>query len=76
MRKGILLCPACHQGCLGQLRKGAGTGCLINPLTGREAEIRVEPAARSRNVLVVGGGPAGLEAAHHRRQPGTPGFPL
>jgi 2,4-dienoyl-CoA reductase-like NADH-dependent reductase (Old Yellow Enzyme family)/thioredoxin reductase len=62
--EGILLCPACHQGCLGQLRKGAGTGCLINPLTGREAEIRVEPAARSRNVVVVGGGPAGLEAAH------------
>ncbi len=59
----ILLCPACHQGCLGELRKGNGTGCLINPLTGRESEFRIEPAARPREILVVGGGPAGLQAA-------------
>ncbi len=61
--EGILLCPACHQGCLGSLRKGAGTGCLINPLTGRESQLKIEPAPTPRNVLVVGGGPAGLEAA-------------
>lgn len=61
--EGILLCPACHQGCLGQLRKGAGTGCLVNPLTGRESFLSLEPVAKSRDVVVVGGGPAGLEAA-------------
>ena len=33
------------------------------PRAGREAEIRLEPAARPRRVLVAGGGPAGLEAA-------------
>jgi 2,4-dienoyl-CoA reductase-like NADH-dependent reductase (Old Yellow Enzyme family)/thioredoxin reductase len=59
----ILLCPACHQGCLGSLRKGFGTGCLLNPLTGREGEIDIHPAPTPRNVIVVGGGPAGLEAA-------------
>ena len=61
--EGILFCPACHQGCLGSLRKGEGTGCLINPFTGREAELRMEPASEPREVMIVGGGPAGLEAA-------------
>lgn len=61
--EGILLCPACHQGCLGELRRGSGTGCLINPLTGREGGMEIEPASSLRNLIVVGGGPAGLEAA-------------
>lgn len=59
----ILLCAACHQGCLAQLRKGEGTHCIFNPLTGRESEIELTPAERPRRVMVVGGGPAGLEAA-------------
>ena len=59
----ILLCAACHQGCLGELRKGEGTHCLFNPVTGREADVEITPAAQPRRVMVVGGGPAGLEAA-------------
>jgi 2,4-dienoyl-CoA reductase-like NADH-dependent reductase (Old Yellow Enzyme family)/thioredoxin reductase len=59
----ILYCAACHQGCLAELRKGHGTGCLFNPLTGREGEIEVTPASKSRRVMVVGGGPAGLQVA-------------
>jgi NADPH-dependent 2,4-dienoyl-CoA reductase/sulfur reductase-like enzyme len=35
----------------------------VNPRAGREAEIRIEPTARPRRVLIAGGGPAGLEAA-------------
>ena len=61
--EGILFCAACHQGCLAELRKGHGTGCLFNPLTGHEAELEITPASKSRRVMVVGGGPAGLEAA-------------
>lgn len=38
--------------------------CSVNPRMGREAEYFEEkPAAQKKNVLVVGGGPAGLEAA-------------
>jgi len=61
--KSILLCAACHQGCLAELRKGLGVHCVFNPLTGRESEIRITPAPKPRKVTVVGGGPAGLEAA-------------
>jgi 2,4-dienoyl-CoA reductase-like NADH-dependent reductase (Old Yellow Enzyme family)/thioredoxin reductase len=59
----IMLCAACHQGCLAELRVARGTGCVFNPLTGREATVQVNPATAPRQVLVVGGGPAGLEAA-------------
>ncbi len=61
--EAILLCAACHQGCLAQLRKGEGTGCIFNPLTGREAQLPITPAKRPRRVMVAGGGPAGLQAA-------------
>jgi len=61
--EAILLCAACHQGCLAQLRKGQGTHWIFNPLTGRESEIQVVPTAEPCDVMVVGGGPGGLEAA-------------
>ncbi len=59
-------CISCNQGCVGGLFSPAGRiGCLVNPSTGRELRVQaeIEPAERSRRVLVVGGGPAGLEAA-------------
>ncbi|MGD2121607.1 MAG: FAD-dependent oxidoreductase, partial [Gemmatimonadota bacterium] len=66
----ILLCAACHQGCLGELRKGNGTHCLFNPLTGRESQVETTPSGERRRVMVVGGGPAGLEAARVAAQRG------
>lgn len=38
--------------------------CAVNPVTGRETEYRsVPPAATKRKVVIVGGGPAGMQAA-------------
>lgn len=37
--------------------------CAINAAAGRELEARIEPAPKPRRILVVGGGPAGMEAA-------------
>lgn len=37
--------------------------CRVNPSLGREKELAVVPAARRKKVMVVGGGPAGMEAA-------------
>ena len=62
--EAILLCAACHQGCLAQLRQGKGTHCMFNPFTGRESEIQLTKAKKPRRVMVVGGGPAGLESAY------------
>ncbi|MEA3351464.1 MAG: FAD-dependent oxidoreductase [Chloroflexota bacterium] len=68
--EAILLCAACHQGCLGELRQGHGASCLFNPLTGREGEISITPTEEPRQIMVVGGGPGGMEAAFIAAQRG------
>lgn len=42
---------------------GRQTICAVNPSAGREAEMRIEPAAVPKRVFVIGGGPAGIEAS-------------
>jgi pyruvate/2-oxoglutarate dehydrogenase complex dihydrolipoamide dehydrogenase (E3) component len=37
--------------------------CTVNPLLGREKQGRIIPANKRKNVMVIGGGPAGLQAA-------------
>ncbi|HSG79632.1 MAG TPA: FAD-dependent oxidoreductase, partial [Acidimicrobiia bacterium] len=60
-------CIGCNQGCAGILQKGLPITCLVNPTAGKESawspDPTDDPAATPRRLLVIGGGPAGLEAA-------------
>ena len=60
----IRQCIACNY-CHGKrMRAIKHVHCALNPITGREAELRnIQPAAESRQVMVIGGGIAGMEAA-------------
>ncbi|MFP5465506.1 MAG: FAD-dependent oxidoreductase [Gammaproteobacteria bacterium] len=62
-------CIACNQGCIDRVGAKPRT-CLVNPSWGREREMAPRPAARPRKVLIVGAGPAGLEAARCAAQRG------
>ena len=48
---------------MGKIFLNQSNCCAVNPATGREAEFGIEPARTPRRVLVVGAGPAGMEAA-------------
>jgi NADPH-dependent 2,4-dienoyl-CoA reductase/sulfur reductase-like enzyme len=58
-------CIGCMQACVGYLfdPNYLKISCLVNPFTGREGELKVEKAEKPKKVMVVGGGPGGLEAA-------------
>lgn len=59
-------CIACNQGCIGRVATFGRLGCVVNTAAGEEstlAERLIRPATPPRKLLVVGGGPAGMEAA-------------
>lgn len=62
----ICPCIACNQGCFDMnpsAQRAQELTCLLNPSVGREKEFQLTPAERPKNVVVVGGGPGGMEAA-------------
>ena len=59
----IVPCIGCHEGCLWQMIAGEPTSCALNPLTGHETVWRLKPLSRKKKLLIVGAGPAGIEAA-------------
>jgi mycofactocin system FadH/OYE family oxidoreductase 2 len=64
----IRSCLSCNQECVGRMGLNRWLGCIENPRTGRESDgvglpRAVAPVARRQEVMVVGAGPAGLQAA-------------
>lgn len=66
----ILPCIYCNQGCITRVQSGLPMSCLVNPSVGKEMEFPIEAASTPQKVLVVGGGPAGLEAAIMAKEAG------
>lgn len=64
----VIACIHCNR-CLGERKTWdiitslGGVRCSVNATTGRERQSVITPAEKARNILVVGGGPAGMEAA-------------
>ncbi len=59
-------CISCNQLCIGRRMRDYWASCLVNPSVAREAEWdgdKAPVAEAPKSVLVVGGGPAGLETA-------------
>jgi hypothetical protein len=56
-------CIATVQGCAGMLQFGDPISCQVNPEVGRELRSQPSSTSRPAAVAVVGGGPAGMEAA-------------
>ena len=58
----IRWCIACNY-CVQSLMTGMSLKCVVNPEVGKGREFAITPAPKAQKVLVVGGGPAGMEAA-------------
>ena len=56
-------CISCQEGCMGRIQTYSLINCAVNPQAARERVCALTPAPRKKRVLVVGGGPAGCEAA-------------
>jgi 2,4-dienoyl-CoA reductase-like NADH-dependent reductase (Old Yellow Enzyme family)/thioredoxin reductase len=59
-------CISCNQGCVGGSWNGTGVKCVLNAATGREGLLGIGTITKSlvtKKVVVVGGGPAGMEVA-------------
>lgn len=56
-------CLSCQEGCMGRLASFASISCAVNPACGREKDYAIGKAEQPKRVLVIGGGPAGCEAA-------------
>jgi len=61
----VIPCIGCME-CIERLPlagRGEGMTCVINPTVGKERSYQVKPVGKAKKVVVVGGGPAGMQAA-------------
>jgi 2,4-dienoyl-CoA reductase-like NADH-dependent reductase (Old Yellow Enzyme family)/thioredoxin reductase len=58
----VVPCIACGH-CNDSIRTRSSVQCVVNPALTHERELAITPASQPKKVLVIGGGPAGMEAA-------------
>jgi 2,4-dienoyl-CoA reductase-like NADH-dependent reductase (Old Yellow Enzyme family)/thioredoxin reductase len=58
----IRICIACNT-CMESIFRRGRVECLVNPTLGREKAMKILPAESPKKVMVIGGGPGGLQAA-------------
>ncbi len=63
-------CMACNQGCLANTFFDRPITCLVNGRCGQELTLPLRHAVAPKRVLVIGGGPAGCEAAYRAAEKG------
>ena len=56
-------CTYCNSGDMGNIFKQLPITCQVNPDVGKEAKKMLKPTESPKSVMVIGGGPAGMEAA-------------
>ncbi|MBQ7000836.1 MAG: FAD-dependent oxidoreductase [Oscillospiraceae bacterium] len=59
----IRQCLNCNKGCVDAIQNRRYISCVLNAENGEEAAVSIQPAAESKQVVIVGAGIAGLEAA-------------
>lgn len=66
----IMYCVACNQGCFDNIFSARSLKCLRNARAGNEAKTELKPIENKKKVMIIGAGPAGLEAARVARKRG------
>ena len=63
-REDVRPCIVCNEECIGRIfGRLTQLSCTVNPSVGFESYMEVKPVTKPTNVVVIGGGPGGLEAA-------------
>lgn len=65
----VRLCLACNT-CVDRVSRALDAKCTVNAEVGHEGTWNMPPTAKSKNVMVVGGGPAGMEFARLAKERG------
>ncbi len=63
MVEDIRFCLSDLGDCADKGVKGLGRSCTINPFSGQEYRLKIVPASRKKKVVVIGGGPAGMQSS-------------
>lgn len=66
-------CVGCLQGCVDRIFRQLPMRCLHNPAVGKEKTLgtnTLKPTKKKKNVMIIGGGPAGLKAAEIAKKRG------